>query len=164
MAARIELEAAAEAARAATINTSVAPNSAGLADLTNRVLFGDLWQRPDFSARDRSLVTMSALIAIGQPEQLPFHANRAMDNGLTRAEASEVVTQIAFYAGWPRAMSAVQILQRVFDSREAVSKASAASADLKITRVNQGRARAPEQYFTGEVETSGFYRAMRPPV
>lgn len=160
--ARIELEAAAEAARAATVNASVAPTAAGLADLTNRVLFGDLWQRPDLSARDRSLVTMSGLIALGQPEQLPFHANRAMDNGLTHAEASEVVTQVAFYAGWPRAMSAVQVLQQVFDSREAASKTSAASADLKITRVNQGQARAPEQYFTGEVETSGFYRGDAP--
>jgi alkylhydroperoxidase/carboxymuconolactone decarboxylase family protein YurZ len=111
-AARIELEAAAEAVRAFAVDNSVAPTASALTDLTNRVLFGDLWQRPDLSARDRSLVTMSALIAIGQPEQLPFHANRAMDNGLTRAEASEVVTHVAFYAGWPKAMSAVPVLQQ----------------------------------------------------
>lgn len=60
---------------------------------------------------------MAALIAIGQPEQLPFHANRAMDNGLTRDEAAEVPTHIAFYAGWPRAMSAVPVLKSVFGAR-----------------------------------------------
>lgn len=161
-AAQIELEAAAEAARATTVNTNVAPTAPALADLTNRVLFGDLWQRPDLSARDRSLVTMAALVAIGQPEQLPFHANRAMDNGLTRAEASEVVTHVAFYAGWPRAMSAVPVLQRVFEGREAASQAAAAPADLKITRKGHGKAAAPEQYFTGKVETSGFYRGDAP--
>lgn len=164
-AARIELEAAAEAARAATVDTAVAPTAPALADLTNRVLFGDLWQRPDLSARDRSLVTMSALIAIGQPEQLPFHANRAMDNGLGRAEASEVVTHVAFYAGWPRAMSAVPVLQRVFETRAASSEPSAAqptAGDVKVIRANEGRASAPEQYFTGRVETSGFYKGDAP--
>lgn len=116
-AARIELEVSAEAARTASVNAGVAPTAPALADLTNRVLFGDLWQRPDLSARDRSLVTMAALIAMGQAEQLPFHANRAMDNGLTNSEASEVVTHVAFYAGWPRAMSAVPVLKRVFETR-----------------------------------------------
>ncbi|WP_208245186.1 carboxymuconolactone decarboxylase family protein (plasmid) [Rhizobium sp. T1470] len=161
-AARIELEAAAEAARATTVDANVAPTASALADLTNRVLFGDLWQRPDLSARDRSLVTMAALVAIGQPEQLPFHANRAMDNGLTRAEASEVVTQVAFYAGWPRAMSAVPVLKKAFEGREAASQAATAPADLKVTRAGEGRAAAPEQYFTGKVETSGFYRGDAP--
>lgn len=161
-AARIELDAKAEATRAATVDANVAPTASALADLTNRVLFGDLWQRPDLSARDRSLVTMAALIAIGQPEQLPFHANRAMDNGLTRAEASEVVTHVAFYAGWPRAMSAVPVLQRVFESRDVASKIAAAPDEVKITRAGDGRAAAPEQYFTGKVETSGFYRGDAP--
>lgn len=116
-AARIELEAAAEAARSETVSTTVAPTAAALADLTNRVLFGDLWQRPDLSARDRSLVTIAALIAVGQPEQLPFHANRAMDSGLTPSEASEVLAHVAFYAGWPRAMSAVPVLKQVLNNR-----------------------------------------------
>jgi 4-carboxymuconolactone decarboxylase len=141
--ARISLEAGAEATRRATVETNVAPTAAALADLTNRVLFGDLWQRPDLSARDRSLVTMAALVATGQPDQLPFHANRAMDNGLSRAEASEVVTHVAFYAGWPRAMSAVPVLKQVFQARE-------------------GQAAAPEQYFTGSVETSGFFKSDEP--
>jgi 4-carboxymuconolactone decarboxylase len=162
-AARIELEAAAEAKRATTVDTNVAPTASALADLTNRVLFGDLWRRPDLSARDRSLVTMASLVAIGQPEQLPFHANRAMDNGLTRAEASEVVTHVAFYAGWPRAMSAVPVMKRVFEDRAALSEPSVTTpVDLKITRAGEGRAAAPDQYFTGKVETSGFYRGDPP--
>ncbi|MBO9195190.1 carboxymuconolactone decarboxylase family protein [Rhizobium sp. 16-449-1b] len=162
-AARIELEAAAEAARAGMVNSAVAPTAPVLAELTNRVLFGDLWQRPDLAARDRSLVTMSALVAIGQPEQLPFHANRAMDNGLTRAEASEVIAHVAFYAGWPRAMSAVPVMKKVFETRESAAQpASSATADLKITRAGEGKATAPQENFTGNVETSGFYRSDAP--
>jgi 4-carboxymuconolactone decarboxylase len=166
-AARIELEAAAEAARTASVNGAVAPTAAALADLTNRVLFGDLWQRPDLSARDRSLVTMSALIAIGQPEQLPFHANRAMDNGLTRGEASEAVTHIAFYAGWPRAMSAVPVLAKVFEARSAAAQtkalaAQAAAADIQITRAGATSAKGPADYFTGEVQVSGHYKGTDP--
>ncbi|MCR6727731.1 (R)-mandelonitrile lyase [Agrobacterium fabrum] len=161
-AARIQLEAVAEAARAATVNNNVAPTAAALADLTNRVLFGDLWQRPDLSARDRSIVTMSALVAIGQAEQLPFHANRAMDNGLTNAQASEIVTHVAFYAGWPRAMSAVPVLQRVFATREAKPAETAEKTELQVVRGNAGRATAPAQNFTGHVETSTFYQGKEP--
>ena len=164
-AARIELEATAEAARSATVDTSVAPTAAALADLTNRVLFGDLWQRPDLSARDRSLVTMAALIATGQPEQLPFHANRAMDNGLSRAEASEIITHIAFYAGWPRAMSAVPVLRQVIETRNAGSQATASqetAMDIQITRANATPAKGPADYFTGEVQVSGNYKGSEP--
>jgi 4-carboxymuconolactone decarboxylase len=158
--ARIELEAVAEATRLASVNAGVAPTAPALADLTNRVLFGDLWQRPELSARDRSLVTMAALIAIGQAEQLPFHANRAMDNGLTRGEAAEVVTHVAFYAGWPRAMSAVPVLKRVLEARESTSEPG--PKEIKVTPAGQGRAGAPAEYFTGAVETSGFYKGDTP--
>ena len=161
-AARIELEAAAEAARRTAVDNAVAPTAAALAELTNRVLFGDLWQRPDLAARDRSLVTMSALITIGQPEQLPFHANRAMDNGLLQTEASEVLAHVAFYAGWPRAMSAVPVLKQVFEGRKGTAVNAAARADLKITPAGSGAASAPEQYFTGKVEISGLYQADTP--
>ncbi|MDX0767293.1 cupin domain-containing protein [Sinorhizobium medicae] len=160
-AARIELEAAAEAARSETVSTTVAPTAAALADLTNRVLFGDLWQRPDLSARDRSLVTIAALIAVGQPEQLPFHANRAMDSGLTPSEASEVLAHVAFYAGWPRAMSAVPVLKQVLNNRQG-TQVSASQADLKITPAGIGSASAPEEYFTGTVQISGRYQADAP--
>jgi 4-carboxymuconolactone decarboxylase len=84
---------------------------------TGDLLFRDLWLRPDLALRDRSLVTVSALIAAGA--QIPFHLNRAMDNGLTKAQASEVLTLLAFYAGWPNAMSAVPVVKGVFDSRPA---------------------------------------------
>ncbi|MBY5591590.1 cupin domain-containing protein [Rhizobium leguminosarum] len=159
---RIQLEAAAEAARAATVDANVAPTAPALADLTNRVLFGDLWQRPDLSARDRSLITMTALIAIGQPEQLPFHANRAMDNGLSPSEATEVVTHVAFYAGWPRAMSAVPVLKTVLDTRASAERTPVAATEIRVTRAGDGKANAPEQYFTGAVETSGFYKSDAP--
>jgi 4-carboxymuconolactone decarboxylase len=161
-AARIDLEADAEAARSNTVNTNVAPTAPALADLTNRVLFGDLWQRPDLSARDRSLVTMAALIAIGQPEQLPFHANRAMDNGLTREQAAEVASHVAFYAGWPRAMSAVPVLKTVFESREAVAKTQPAAADIEVVRAGTSAAAGPADYFTGKVEVSGRYQSDAP--
>jgi 4-carboxymuconolactone decarboxylase len=76
-------------------------------------------RRPDLAPRDRSLVTVSALIAAGQVAQIPFHLNRAMDNGLTKAQASEVLTHLAFYAGWPNAMSAVPVVKGVFEARSA---------------------------------------------
>ncbi|KQV27448.1 carboxymuconolactone decarboxylase family protein [Rhizobium sp. Root1204] len=158
---RVELEAAAEAARRATVDASVATTASALADLTNRVLFGDLWQRPDLGARDRSLVTMAALIAVGQPEQLPFHANRAMDNGLTPSEASEVLTHVAFYAGWPRAMSAVPILKQVFEKRKGI-QVSAPQANITITPAGSDAASAPDAYFTGSVQISGRYQSEAP--
>ncbi len=168
-AARIELEAVAEAARTATVNAAVAPTAPALAELTNRVLFGDLWQRPDISARDRSLITMVALVAIGQPEQLPFHANRAMDNGLTASEASEAITHVAFYAGWPRAMSAVPVLKAVFESRNGTAQAKPSQVnsqgenmDLQVTRANSNPGPGPDAYFTGEVTVAGHYKGTDP--
>jgi len=72
---------------------------------TTDLLFGELWLRPALAPRDRSLVTVSSLIASGQAVQITYHLNRAMDNGLTKAEASEVLTHLAFYVGWPNASS-----------------------------------------------------------
>ncbi|MBZ7926272.1 carboxymuconolactone decarboxylase family protein [Ensifer adhaerens] len=157
---RLELDPEAEAARRDTVQANVEPTAPALAELTNRVLFGDLWTRPDLSARDRSLVTMAALIAIGQPEQLPFHANRAMDNGLRRTEVAEVATHLGFYAGWPRAMSAVPVLERVFASRAAASGNT--SADLKVIRANSTPATGSSDYFSGEVQISGHYQGQAP--
>ena len=85
-----------------------------LAALTDDVLFGDVWQRPGLSPRDRSLATVAALVALHRLEQLPFHLRRALDNGLTPDELSELLTHLAFYAGWPRAMTAIPIARRVF--------------------------------------------------
>ncbi|KOF18534.1 cytochrome D ubiquinol oxidase subunit II [Ensifer adhaerens] len=85
-----------------------------LADLTDDVLYADIWERPELSKRDRSLVTVSALIALNRPDQLRSHLIRARDNGLTEAELVETITHMAFYSGWPSAVSAVAIAKDVF--------------------------------------------------
>ncbi|KPV53824.1 4-carboxymuconolactone decarboxylase [Kouleothrix aurantiaca] len=85
-----------------------------LAQLTDEVLFGDVWERAELAPRDRSLVTVAALIAGGNTEQLAGHLSRAKQNGLSETELAEVIIHLAFYAGWPRAMSAVKIAREVF--------------------------------------------------
>lgn len=107
----------AEKQRAETVEKNVGPISPGLVKFTADPLFLDLWQRPALKPRDRSLVTVSALIASGQSAQISYHLNRAMDNGLTSAEAGEIVTQAAFYAGWPNAFSAVPVVGEVLRAR-----------------------------------------------
>ena len=85
-----------------------------MVSLTDDVLFGDIWERTELSKRDRSLITVAALIAGGNTEQLTSHLRRAQDNGLTETELKEVITHLAFYAGWPKAMSAIAVAKRVF--------------------------------------------------
>jgi 4-carboxymuconolactone decarboxylase len=89
----------------------------GVVQYTTDVLFRDLWLRPGLAPRDRSLVTVSALIASGQVAQMPYHLNRAMDNGLTQAQASETLTHLAFYVGWPNVFSALPVAKEVFEKR-----------------------------------------------
>lgn len=89
-----------------------------LADLTDEVLFGDVWARPGLPVRERSLVTVAALVTQYRPDQLRSHLNRAIDNGISPDELTEVITHLAFYAGWPSAVSAVQVLRTVLDERE----------------------------------------------
>jgi 4-carboxymuconolactone decarboxylase len=79
-----------------------------LAELTDDVLFADVWERPELSKRDRSLITCAALVAMGKTEQMDFHFPRAIANGVTQEELVELITHLAFYAGWPNAMSAAQ--------------------------------------------------------
>ena len=86
-----------------------------LAQLTDDVLFGDVWERAELSPRDRSLITVAALIANGNTEQLTGHLNRAKQNGLSETELAEVIIHLAFYAGWPRAMSAIKVARSVFE-------------------------------------------------
>lgn len=88
-----------------------------LGELTDEVLFGDVWARPQLSPRDRSLVTVSALIAMNRPEQLRSHLLRARDNGVTELELSEAMTHLAFYAGWPSALTAVTVAREVFEKK-----------------------------------------------
>lgn len=108
-----------EKARAAFVAAEVAPTAPDLARYTDDVLFEDLWRQPDLSPRDRSLITVSALVARGQVEQLGSHLARARDNGLTKVQAAEAVTHIAFYAGWPRAMSALPAVKTAFEPQKA---------------------------------------------
>ena len=113
----LPLDEAAEAERAARVGQQFGTVAPGIVQYTTDVLFRDLWLRPDLAPRDRSLVTVSALIASGQVAQMPFHLNRAMDNGLTAAQAGEVITHLAFYAGWPNAFSALPVAKEVFAQR-----------------------------------------------
>jgi len=85
-----------------------------LVQLTDDIVFGDIWARLELAARDRSLITVAALITNGSTEQLRGHLARARANGLTETELKEVIIHLAFYAGWPRAMSAVTVAREVF--------------------------------------------------
>jgi 4-carboxymuconolactone decarboxylase len=114
----LPLDQEAEARRAAAVNDNFGPVSAGVVHYTAEVVFKDLWLRPDLKPRDRSLVTVAALIANGQVVQTTFHLNRAMDNGLTQEEASEALTHLAFYVGWPNVFSALPVVKGVFESRK----------------------------------------------
>ena len=87
-----------------------------LVELTDEVLFGDVWERPELSKRDRSLATVAALVALNRPEQLRFHLPNAVKNGVTEQELIETVTHLAFYAGWPCAMSCMAVAKEMFAS------------------------------------------------
>jgi 4-carboxymuconolactone decarboxylase len=113
----LPLDKAAEADRAARVGHQFGAVAPGLVQYTTDLLFNDLWLRPDLAPRDRSLVTVSALITSGQVAQMSYHLNRAMDNGLTQAQAGEVITHLAFYAGWPNAFSALPVAKEVFEKR-----------------------------------------------
>ncbi|MEA2861088.1 MAG: 4-carboxymuconolactone decarboxylase [Methylobacteriaceae bacterium] len=113
----LPLDEAAEANRAKNVEQQFGAVAPGVVQYTTDILFRDLWLRPDLAPRDRSLVTISALIASGQVAQLSAHLNRAMDNGLTQGEAAEVLTHLAFYAGWPHVFSALPVAKDVFEKR-----------------------------------------------
>jgi 4-carboxymuconolactone decarboxylase len=114
----LPLNEAAEAQRATMVEGSFGTVSPGVVKYTTEALFLDLWLRPALVPRDRSLVTFSALTAAGQVAQIPYHLGRAMDNGLTREEAGEALTQLAFYAGWPNVFSALPVVKGVFEARQ----------------------------------------------
>ncbi len=88
-----------------------------LAELTDDVLYGDVWERPQLSKRDRSLVTVAALIALNRPDQLRSHLVRARENGVTQEEIIETITHLAFYAGWPNAVTAIAVAREVFEKK-----------------------------------------------
>jgi 4-carboxymuconolactone decarboxylase len=96
---------------------SIGDFSPKLAQITDDVLYGDIWERPQLSKRDRSLVTVAALIAMNRPDQLRSHLARARDNGVTQEELIETITHMAFYAGWPNAVTAIAVAKEVFEKK-----------------------------------------------
>src|SRR5437762_3489167 len=113
----LPIDEAGEAQRASAVEKNFGAVAPGVVQYTTDLVFRDLWLRPALAPRDRSLVTVSALIALGHVAQIPYHLNRAMDNGLTKAQASEVLTHLAFYAGWPNVFSALPVAKGVFEAR-----------------------------------------------
>jgi 4-carboxymuconolactone decarboxylase len=99
------------AAAAAKLIGDVAPK---LVQLTEDVLFNDVWERKELSKRDRSLITVAALVALNRPDQLRFHLSRAVENGVRQEELIEAITHLAFYSGWPNAMTAMTIAKELF--------------------------------------------------
>ena len=93
----------------------IQPYFPALVDDTNDIIYGDLWERPGLSKRDRSLITVAALVASFRPMQLKTHVKRALDNGVTKEEIAEIVTHMAYYAGWPAAMTAAQVAVDVYE-------------------------------------------------
>ena len=86
-----------------------------LAEITDKVLFGDVWEDPELSPRDRSLATIASLISLYRVNELPFHLKKALENGVTHEEIIATITHLAFYAGWPAAMTALQIARKAFE-------------------------------------------------
>jgi 4-carboxymuconolactone decarboxylase len=95
---------------------TVAPR---LIELTETLVYPDIWERPGLSKRDRSLITVAALTAMYRPDQLKGHTERALANGVTREEIGEIITHLAFYAGWPSAMSAAKVVKQVYEEAKA---------------------------------------------
>jgi 4-carboxymuconolactone decarboxylase len=100
-----------EPSRAQAAIGDIAPK---FAELTDKVLYGEIWERKELSKRDRSLATVSALVAMNRPDQLRFHLRRAVENGIKQEELIEAITHLAFYAGWPSAVTAITVAKEVF--------------------------------------------------
>ncbi|PIL17860.1 hypothetical protein P775_22800 [Puniceibacterium antarcticum] len=153
----------AESARLAAVDANARPVSPGLADATDNVVFAEIWRRPGLAPRDRSMMTVAALIAMGQSEQVPFHLNRAMDNGLSFEEAQEIPHQVAYYTGWPKSFSALSPMRSVFEDRgeieAAASEDDAEVTTLSVVRSGSDPAQGPGERFTGNVTVSTTFSA-----
>src|SRR4026209_1295041 len=141
---------------AAPAQTSAAPSgprqqrfAPGLAMLTDDVLYGDVWRRAELSPRDRSLVTVSLLIATGKTAQLAGHLARALDNGVQPSEASGVLAHLAIYSGWPNAVSALQIYDEVYTARKVDTTALRPATPLSAPASDAARAKAVSDEMRG---------------
>ncbi len=101
-----------------SVRDEVRPVVPRLIELTETLLYPDIWERPGLSKRDRSLITVAALVATYRPDQLKGHTERALRNGVTKEEIGELITHLAFYAGWPSAMSAAKVARQVFEEKQ----------------------------------------------
>ncbi|MFC4352149.1 carboxymuconolactone decarboxylase family protein [Fodinicurvata halophila] len=159
----LELDPEAEEARKRAVAESITPVIPQLGEATDEVLFADLWRRPTLSPRDRSLVTVAALAATGKAEQLSFHLDRAMDNGLTRAEAEEAIHHLAYYAGWPNAVSTVSVVEDVFAAHAENGEAADAPADLTVVRGDEAEISTGDaDKFTGTAEIGPLFSTPEP--
>ena len=140
-------------ARAATVDRTLAPIAPKLAQLTNDVVFADVWRRTDLSPRDRSLVTIAALSAGGDGDQLAFHVQHGLENGLTQPQIVEALTHLAFYAGWPKANAAITVAGKVFAKKEVASM-----SDVQVIRPGQEPKSGPADYFTGNVSIASPFK------
>lgn len=148
--------------RAQQLMGDVAPK---LADLTDDVLFGDIWERPGLAKRDRSLITVAALIALNRPEQLRSHMRLARQNGVTETELVETITQLAFYSGWPNAIAAVGVAREVFAEKDAqAAKPSVPTDDAVIVTKagSQPAVAGAADNFTGAVEVGMRFQRSPP--
>lgn len=147
---------ASDAARAETVRKTVTSIAPKFAELTNDVLFADLWRRTDLSPRDRSLVTVAALAAGGDGDQLTFHIGLALDNGFTQTEIAEALTHLAFYAGRPKASAAIAVAGKVFSQRTAADTSS--GLGVEVTPPGQSPTAGPASYFTGAVAVTSPFK------
>lgn len=153
--------------------TSIAPPdmhwvAPGLATYTDDVLFGDVWKRADLTPRDRSVVTLSALITGGHSAQLTSHLNRALDNGVIPSEISGIITHLAFYSGWPKAVSALGTARSVLEERgfsqSDMQDSAAAPGEITFSRVTRNGAppliEGPASNFTGTVKVAARFHGV----
>ena len=99
-----------------TVREQIRDTVPKLAELSDKVLYGDVWERPQLSKRDRSLITIAALTALYRPEQLRSHLRRGLDNGVKEDEIAEIIVHMAFYSGWPTAFTAARVAKEVFEA------------------------------------------------
>lgn len=141
----------------ATVQKNFAPVAPKFAGLTNDVVFGDLWRRTDLSPRDRSLVTITALAAGGDGDQLRFHIGLGLENGLTQTQIGEALTHLAFYVGWPKASAAIGTARQVFKQHSEASMTKASSG-IQVIPMGQSPAAGPASYFTGSVAVTSPFK------
>jgi 4-carboxymuconolactone decarboxylase len=106
-----------EMAASSPAREQVRPIAPKLVELAEKVVYGEVWERPGLSKRDRSLITVATLVALGRERQLRGHLERALGNGVTKDEVGELMTHLAFYAGWPAAMTAALVAKEVFEAQ-----------------------------------------------